>query len=947
MGVPAFFRWLSRKYPLVVVHCREEKAKIIDGVKIPIDTTQPNPNGFELDNLYLDMNGIIHPCCHPENRPAPNNEDEMMEAIFEYIDRLVAIVRPRKLLYMAIDGVAPRAKMNQQRSRRFRASKETVEKRDERAKVIAELKARGIEIEPDKPETQHFDSNCITPGTEFMSRLAECLRYYIHVKMNSDPGWSQIMVVLSDANVPGEGEHKIMDYIRRQRAQPNHDPNTRHCLCGADADLIMLGLATHETNFTIIREEFKPHQERACEICGQTGHKMVECTGAAKEKEGEFDEKVSSVASEQEFIFLRLSILREYLFKELMIVNLPFEEDFERAIDDWVLMCFFVGNDFLPHLPSLEIREGAIDRLIGLWKRVLYKTKGYLTDSGHVHLDRVQLMLTDLGEMEDAIFKKRKETEEMFKQRDENRKRQKKSNDAPASIPTGVFAPVPLGKNVKNDTLNSSFIKDERQKIFKAELSGNHNNDYKKKESLESHPNDNQERNSKKRKLDEDDDEPDDSVRLWEDGWKDRYYMNKFSVAADDRTFRSTVANEYILGICWVLRYYYQGCPSWNWYFPYHYAPFASDFGNIASETINFPLDTKPFKPLEQLMAVFPAASKKFLPPTWQELMYRDDSKIIDFYPNDFKIDLNGKKQAWQGVALLPFVDEKRLLATLETVYADLTEDEQRRNSLGDEMLFVNNKHKSFTSLEALYEGGHDETKIHLNVSLTGGIAGLIWCDELVVLPGNVVRSPLPRLDDCTHNETICVKFLNPQYDPNFTFSAKLLPNAKIPEPQLTAGIENNGGRFAKNNEYSNTHDSSAARRMLRGSLNHGRVPQQTHHDVRHGRGEGSSRNHSNNTHDFNRGALTNFHHQNSSGRYPNQHMGYGQGYGQGYPSQQDGFNQYSRYQSHPNNSTGYNRNYGQQIHNNAPSQYSRDYNSRSRNDGQRHQRHHPYPRYH
>ena len=81
MGVPAFFRWLTRKYPSVIVHCVEEKAVDVNGQRIPIDSSQPNPNGVEFDNLYLDMNGIIHPCTHPEDKPAPRNEDEMMVAI--------------------------------------------------------------------------------------------------------------------------------------------------------------------------------------------------------------------------------------------------------------------------------------------------------------------------------------------------------------------------------------------------------------------------------------------------------------------------------------------------------------------------------------------------------------------------------------------------------------------------------------------------------------------------------------------------------------------------------------------------------------------------------------------------------------------------------------------------------------------------------------------------
>lgn len=121
-------------------------------------------------------------------------------------------------------------------------------------------------------------------------------------------------------------------------------------------------------------------------LCFTLGHDMKDCQGAEREKSGEHDEIGPSIGSEQNFIFVRLYVLREYLERELQMPNLPFEYSLERAIDDWVFMCFFVGNDFLPHLPSLEIREGAIDRLIRLYKDTVHKTKVTAKFILHLHI---------------------------------------------------------------------------------------------------------------------------------------------------------------------------------------------------------------------------------------------------------------------------------------------------------------------------------------------------------------------------------------------------------------------------------------------------------------------------------------------------------------------------------------------------------------------------------
>ncbi|RMY36922.1 hypothetical protein D0864_16526, partial [Hortaea werneckii] len=732
MGVPALFRWLSKKYPKIISPVLEERPEEFENAdgsktKIPVDGRKPNPNGEEMDNLYLDMNGIVHPCSHPEDRPPPANEEEMMIAIFEYTDRVVNIVRPRKLLMIAVDGVAPRAKMNQQRSRRFRSAQEAAEKDAAAAEYHREMLAKGAITEngggedSEKPK-KTWDSNSITPGTPFMDLLAQSLRYWVSYKLSTDPAWEKLKVIISDATVPGEGEHKIMNFVRSQRSSPTHDPNTRHVIYGLDADLIMLGIATHEPHFRVLREDVFANDTKPghCRKCNQPGHIADQCRGAPKKEEGV--EKPP-----KPFIWLHVSILREYLAIEMSVPNQPFRFDLERALDDWVFMCFFVGNDFLPHLPSLDIREDGIDTLIAIWRDNIPLMGGYVTKDGHVDLARAQIILEGLAKQEDAIFKRRRETEvkkeaaqkrrEAEKARRESSKRQRFSNPgydgAPAGYDESMIRRGPKGGVIRGEAAPDmsalpTFAPGQAQTrsdprfgagLTHADVVGNANQANKSaaaalKEQLmsSSKPADNQKaeldalfagaadgsnagepqpvlgkrtrdmideaagdndasssapstpgrntpnqeiadpitngpagrgssgalgRNSKEKEADA---MPEDTVRLWEEGYQGRYYEQKFHVDPNDVEFRHKVARSYVEGLCWVLLYYFQGCPSWTWYYPYHYAPFASDFVDMDKQVVSFEKG-KPFRPYEQLMGVMPPASNHTLPAVFHPLM--------------------------------------------------------------------------------------------------------------------------------------------------------------------------------------------------------------------------------------------------------------------------------------------------------------------------------------
>lgn len=721
--------------------------------------------------------------------------------------------------------------MNQQRSRRFRSAQEAKEKDADKAELLKMLKSqsagRAVDSTSDAVMKKTWDHNAITPGTPFMDILALSLRYWIAYKLNTDPAWAKVKVIISDATVPGEGEHKIMEFIRSQRSSPEHDPNTRHIIYGLDADLIMLGLATHEPHFRVLREDvfFQDSHARTCRLCGQKGHEARECRGQAKDKDGEFDEK-DKAHPLKPFIWLHVSVLREYLEAELYVPNQPFRFDLERAIDDWVFMCFFCGNDFLPHLPSLEIREDGIDTLIAIWRDNIPFMGGYVTKDGHVDLERAQFILDGLAKQEDAIFRRRKQTEE---RRDANAKRRKiqeqgsysrsngsqsaaqipgrgpaKSiNSGNASIDFPLFAPGNVTSSISKEVRSVTHdMVVNRGVIQKANLANKSAAAALKTQLLGGKPLSDENATAPgpqtpvgqnlpafadgkladsplsalgKRKaelLDDDDintpgsstpdpatpstpseEAPVDNVRLWDEGYADRYYEQKFLADPKDLEFRHKVARAYTEGLAWVLLYYFQGCPSWDWYYPYHYAPFAADFVDLAKMKILFERG-RIFKPFEQLMGVLPAASRHAIPEIFHPLMTEEDSEIIDFYPEDFPIDLNGKKFAWQGVALLPWIDSKRLLAAMEKLYPLLPPEEAARNTLGKDVLLVSEAHQSLYDNIAtnFYSKKQGSPKYKLDPRISEGLTGKVEKND-ASLPHGPLNPPvatgkLPELDE-------------------------------------------------------------------------------------------------------------------------------------------------------------------------------------------------------
>ncbi|KAG7721173.1 hypothetical protein KL933_001145 [Ogataea haglerorum] len=681
------------------------------------------------------MNSILHTCTHTNDSSLLRmTDDQMFGAIFAYIDHLFNIIKPQKVFYMAIDGVAPRAKMNQQRARRFRSA---IEAEQNLEKAIKE----GKEIPKEPP----FDSNAITPGTEFMAKLTENLKFYINQKASSDSRWQNMRIILSGHEVPGEGEHKIMDFIRTQKAQPDYDPNTRHCVYGLDADLIMLGLVAHEPHFALLREEV---------------------TFGPKANSHSDDD-----LTQQTFFLLHISLVREYMELEFQDLQdqLSFEYDFERIIDDFILIMYVIGNDFLPNLPDLHLNKGAFPLLIETFKEAIRDMDGYINEFGTINLQRFGKWLEYLSVFELENFEKgevdvewfNKQLDNISKQGMKKRLRQGKELllkqqkkfvglvrewiyrvysekfDVKAMLEDESKVPeLPLPRDVFESEINRDVIAKFLFELGVVVVHSKSQDTYTARLDVDGiNPDETDEEFNERvegirrvikkyqSSIVVEDEETLESQKDLYDArfvkWKNEYYKNKVGFSLNDEDKIRDMAENYIEGLQWVLNYYYKGISSWPWYYRYHYAPRISDVSKGLNVKISFEKG-HPFKPFQQLMAVLPARSKQLIPSVYRPLMTDSNSPIIDFYPDDCEVDMNGKKAPWEAVVLLSFVDEKRLIEAMTPFDSKLSPEEKRRNSFGTDLQFHFNpqiKHLIKSPLPASFsdfESHCTETEFHL-----------------------------------------------------------------------------------------------------------------------------------------------------------------------------------------------------------------------------------------
>jgi len=593
MGVPGFFGWLMK----VLKNFKKMGILKEDDLNVVFETLGDDKI---VDEFYIDGNCLIHPVCFYTLAKYQDNprvtdpnflHNKMFRNIFKYIKYLVTYVKA-KSVFLAIDGVAPLAKINQQRKRRFMSIQE--------ARDIDNIKKKYGKYKP-----QIWNNTCISPGTDFMEDL--------HIYLLGELPKLGIKVTYSSYHTPSEGEHKILQEIRTSKLE------MCRVIYGLDADLIFLALAANKNNIYLLREE------------SQLDSKNKKNNGT----ESSMFELLNYVSIDDLKKVINFKIKTDISRKfgndtnsEEILLNYDF-------VNDFIFICYLLGNDFLPHIPSIDIKINGMQLILNCYAETFFKYQTLLlileptienaTDSNSdkiIYINNIFFV--------DMIFLLSKYEKAHFTN----------------------FLPQYLEK------LNAKMPNTSEP----CELEIWHYNNVTNRE-------DNFLGNGKKKE------------------WKYNYYCKYFGIDGNQEEIIKKASHKYLEGIAWTTKYYFNKCPSWNYQYDYNYCPFLSDIVHyIKSNSINMnafrflnnPSGVQthrlcPLPIMAQLISLIPPQRSELLPQAFRKLVTQE-SAIIDMYPESVTVDTMNKEQRFKCVPNLPYVDIDRILETIKNV--ELTKSE-------------------------------------------------------------------------------------------------------------------------------------------------------------------------------------------------------------------------------------------------------------------------------
>ena len=595
MGIPSYFSYIIKNYSNIIRNFADYKSS-------------------SFQHFYLDCNSIIYDCFNHLSSLYEMNycnkdefENQLITMVIHKIKIYVEMIKPTNTLFIAFDGVAPFAKMDQQRTRRYKSThtkakhipltsfntvlnekchKSNTKPADEfsRKLPVTDLTQIGVDLyktpiidmdtgsnpDPLKPPKIIWSTLLITPGTDFMNKLSICLENEF-VNNHKSQKTNSYKTFVSSTTEIGEGEHKLFQHIRSY-SNMIYD---QVVVYGLDSDLLMLSIfhLKYCSNIFIFRE--------------------------SPAFGGEFKDKTN------EFCLLDMGLFSTSIVNEM---GCKFSETFR--IYDYAFMCFFLGNDFLPHFPSLNIRTHGIQILLDLYRLYIgkYQNRYFISPENQTIQWRwVRLFVGELAKKEHSFLM----TEYFVR----NKWDQHSWLDHTPEEKEKILESIPV--------------------IYRAEEK---------------------------------------YICPSERFWESRYYKVLFEngIKYENEGKRKNICVNYLEGLEWVFKYYTRECPDWKWKYHYHYPPLFSDLiGYISHHQIEYfchPPNKTVFSPKVQLFYVFPLGQMddSFLQPEWREHY----EKNKEYYPEGkLKYKWAFCRYFWESHIYLPEIS----IETLEKWDSDST----------------------------------------------------------------------------------------------------------------------------------------------------------------------------------------------------------------------------------------------------------------------------------